>query len=161
MNVKMKQLKFTVNGKQYELEVKPKTLLVEVLRDELKLTGTKIGCLSSACGACTVHIDGKAVRSCSILALQANGHEVTTIEGVANGDKLHPIQEAFVNHGAIECGFCTSGMVMSAKALLDENPSPTREDIRKAIQGNICADSGYIKYMEAVEIAAEKMRGGQ
>ena len=161
MKSEPKELKLTVNGKPCELKVKPKALLVDVLRNELKLTGTKIGCLSSACGACTVHIDGKAVRSCSILALQANGHEVTTIEGVADGDKLHPIQDAFVNYGAIECGFCTPGMVMSAKALLDENPTPTREEVREAIQGNLCADEGYVKYIEAVEIAAKKMQGGE
>ncbi len=155
-----KELALTVNGKPYELMVKSNTLLVDVLRKELKLTGTKVGCLDSACGACTVHIDGKAVRSCSILALQANGRQVTTIEGVADGDELHPIQEAMVKHGAIECGFCTPGMVMSAKALLDENPSPTREEVREAIQGNLCADEGYVKYIEAIEIAAEKMRGG-
>jgi carbon-monoxide dehydrogenase small subunit len=156
-----KELKLTVNGKPYELEVKPNTLLVDVLREHLKLTGTKVGCLDSACGACTVNIDGKAVRSCSVLALQANGRKVTTIEGVADGDKLHPIQEAMVEHGAIECGFCTPGMVMSAKALLDENPNPTRDEVREAIQGNLCADEGYVKYIEAIEIAAEKMRGGK
>jgi len=156
-----KELKLTVNGKPCELKVKPKTLLVELLRDELKLTGTKRGCLVSACGACTVIIDGKAVKSCSMLALQANGHEVTTIEGVADGDKLHPIQEAFVSHGAIECGFCTPGRVMSAKALLDENPNPTREEVREAMQGNLCADEGYVKYIEGVEIAAKKMREGE
>jgi len=156
-----RQLKLTVNGKLYELMVKPKTLLVDVLRKELKLTGTKVGCLTSSCGACTVNIDGKAVRSCSILAFQANGRKVTTIEGVADGDKLHPIQEAMVNHGAIECGFCTAGMVMSAKALLEENPKPTREEIREAIQGNLCADEGYVKYIEAIEIAAKKMQGGK
>ena len=156
-----KKLALTVNGKPYELMVKSNTLLVDVLRKELKLTGTKVGCLDSACGACTVHIDGKAVRSCSVLALQTNGRQVTTIEGVADGDQLHPIQEAMVEHGAIECGFCTPGMVMSAKALLDENPSPTREEVREAIQGNLCADEGYVKYIEAIEIAAEKMRGGQ
>jgi carbon-monoxide dehydrogenase small subunit len=156
-----KELKLTVNGKPYELKVKPNTLLVEVLRKELKLTGTKMGCLASACGACTVHIDGKAVRSCSVLALQANGRQVTTIEGVADGDKLHPIQEAMVEHGAVECGFCTPGMIMSAKALLDENPNPTRDEVREAIQGNLCADEGYVKYIEAIEIAAKKMRGGQ
>jgi len=156
-----KELKLTVNGKPYELKVKPNTLLVDILRKNLKLTGTKIGCLDSACGACTVNIDGKAVRSCSVLALQANGHKVTTIEGVADGDKLHPIQEAMVEYGAIECGFCTPGMVMSAKALLDENPNPTREEVREAIQGNLCADEGYVKYIEAIEIAAKKMRGGQ
>jgi carbon-monoxide dehydrogenase small subunit len=156
-----KELKLTVNGKPYELKVKPNTLLVEVLRKELRLTGTKIGCLSSACGACTVNIDGKAVRSCSVLALQANGRQVTTIEGLADGDKLHPIQEAMIEHGAVECGFCTPGMIMSAKALLDENPNPTRDEVREAIQGNLCADAGYVKYIESIEIAAKKMRGGQ
>ncbi|MCJ7653798.1 MAG: (2Fe-2S)-binding protein [Dehalococcoidia bacterium] len=161
MKDELKELKLTVNGKPYESKVKANTLLVELLRNELKLTGTKVGCLDSACGACTVHIDGKAVRSCSVLALQANGRKVTTIEGVADGDKLHPIQEAMVEYGAIECGFCTPGMVMSAKALLEENPSPTREEVREAIQGNLCADEGYVKYIEAIEIAAEKMRGGQ
>ena len=161
MKGEAKELKLTVNGKPYELMVKPNTLLVDVLRKDLKLTGTKVGCLESACGACTVHIDGKAVRSCSVLALQANGHKVTTVEGVSDGDKLHPIQEAMVEHGAIECGFCTPGMVMSAKALLDENPNPTREEVREAIQGNLCADEGYVKYIEAIEIAAKKMRGGQ
>ena len=161
MKSEMKELKLTVNGKPYELKVKPKTLLVELLRNELKLTGTKVGCLDSACGACTVNIDGRAVRSCSILAIQANGREVTTIEGVADGDKLHPIQEAMVEYGAIECGFCTPGMVMSARALLGENPAPSREEIREAIQGNLCADEGYVKYIEAIEIAAKEMRGGR
>ncbi len=160
MKGELKELKLTVNGKSYELKVKARTLLVELLRNELKLTGAKIGCLDSACGACTVNIDGKAVRSCSVLALQANGREVTTIEGVADGDKLHPIQEAMVEYGAIECGFCTPGMVMSARALLGENPAPSREEIREAIQGNLCADEGYVKYIEAIEIAAKKMRGG-
>jgi carbon-monoxide dehydrogenase small subunit len=160
MKGELKELKLKVNGKSYEFKVKPKTLLVELLRNELKLTGAKIGCLDSACGACTVNIDGKAVRSCSVLALQANGREVTTIEGVADGDKLHPIQEAMVEHGAIECGFCTPGMVMSARALLGENPNPSREEIREAIQGNLCADEGYVKYIESIEIAAKKMRGG-
>jgi carbon-monoxide dehydrogenase small subunit len=160
MKGELKELKLTVNGNSYEFKVKAKTLLVELLRNELKLTGAKIGCLDSACGACTINIDGKAVRSCSVLALQANGHEVTTIEGMADGDNLHPIQEAMVEHGAIECGFCTPGMVMSARALLAENPAPSREEIREAIQGNLCADEGYVKYIEAIEIAAKKMRGG-
>ncbi|HME43285.1 MAG TPA: (2Fe-2S)-binding protein [Syntrophorhabdales bacterium] len=156
-----KDLKFTVNGKTVELKVKPKALLLDVLRNDLKLTGTRTGCEVSACGACTVNLDGKAVRACSILALQANGHDVVTIEGVADGDKLHPIQQAMVDHGAIECGFCTSGMVLSARALLAENPKPTIEDIKKAIQGNLCADSGYVKYIEAIQMAAAKMRGGE
>jgi len=150
-----------VNGKPYELKVKPKALLVDVLRKDLKLTGTKRGCLESTCGVCSVIVDGMAVRSCSILALQVNGREVTTIEGLSEGGKLHPIQEAFVNHGAIECGFCIPGRVMVAKALLDENPNPTREEVRLAMQGVLCADSGYVNQIEAVEIAAEKMRGGE
>jgi carbon-monoxide dehydrogenase small subunit len=161
MKDELKDLKFKVNGKKLELKVNPKTLLLDLLREELKLTGTRTGCEVSACGACTVNMDGKAVRACSILAIQANGHEVVTIEGVADGDKLHPIQDAMVNHGAIECGFCTSGMVMSARALLLENSRPTRDDIKKAIQGNLCADSGYMKYIEAIEMAADVMQGNK
>ena len=161
MKDELRELKLTLNDKPCELKVKANMLLVDLLRNELRLTGAKVGCLTSSCGACTVNIDGKAVRSCSILALQANGRKVTTIEGVAEGDKLHPIQQAMIDHGAIECGFCTPGMVMSAKALLNENPNPTREEVREAIQGNLCADSGYAKYIEAIEIAAEKMQGGQ
>ena len=156
-----KELKFKVNGKLCELKVKPNALLNDVLRKDLKLTGTKRGCLESTCGVCTVIIDGKAVRSCSVLALQASGHEVTTIEGVAEGGKLHPVQEAFVNHGAVECGFCIPGRVMAAKALLDENPNPSREEVKLAMHGVLCADVGYVKQIEAVEIAAEKMRGGE
>ena len=156
-----KELKFKVNGNLYELKVKPNTLLSDVLRKDLKLTGTKRGCLESTCGVCTVIIDGMAVRSCSVLALQASGHDVTTIEGVAQGGKLHPVQEAFVNHGAIECGFCIPGRVMMAKALLDENPNPSREEVKLAMHGVLCADVGYVKQIEAVEIAAEKMRGGE
>ena len=161
MKDNLKELKFTVNGKPYEFTIKPKTLLVDLLRDQMKLLGTRKGCLTSSCGACTVNIDGRAVRSCSVLALQCNGRDIVTIEGVADGDNLHPIQEAMIDHGAIECGFCTSGMIMSARALLTENPKPTREEVKTAIQGNLCADSGYIKYIEAIEIAADKMRGGQ
>jgi carbon-monoxide dehydrogenase small subunit len=159
MEENLRDIKFTLNGKEVEIAVNPKMLLLELLREELKLTGTRTGCEVSACGACTVNLDGKAVRACSILAVQVNGHEVVTIEGVADGDKLHPIQEAMVNHGAIECGFCTSGMVMSARALLLANPRPSREDIKKALQGNMCADSGYVKYVEAIEIAAKVMQG--
>ncbi len=161
MKNERKELKLTVNGKLYTLQVKPQTLLVDVLRKELRLTGTKVGCQASSCGACTVLIDSKAVRSCSILAFQVNGREITTIEGVAEGDKLHPIQEAFVNHGAIECGFCVPGRVMSIIALLNENPNPIREEIKEAMQGNLCADEGYVKYIEAVEIAVKDMQGGE
>lgn len=158
MKDKFKDLKFKVNGKDVEVRIKPKMLLLELLREELKLTGTRTGCEVSACGACTVNLDGKAVRACSILAVQANGREVVTIEGVADGEKLHPIQDAMVKAGAIECGFCTSGMVMSARALLLDNPKPTRDDIKKAIQGNLCADSGYVRYIDAIEMAAKQMR---
>ena len=139
-----KNIRFKLNGKEVEVQINPKMLLLELLREELKMTGTRTGCEVSACGACTVNLDGRAVRACSILAVQVNGHEVVTIEGVADGEKLHPIQEAMVSHGAIECGFCTSGMVMSARALLLENRRPSREDIKKAVQGNLCADSGYV-----------------
>src|SRR5512136_1406646 len=156
-----KELRLRVNGKAYELKVKPKALLSDVLRKDLKLTGVKRGCLESTCGVCTVILDGKAVRSCSILALQADGHEVTTIEGLAQGDKLHPVQQAFIDHGAIECGFCIPGRVMMAKALLDENPKPSREEVKLAMHGVLCADVGYVKQIEAVEIAAEKMQGSE
>ncbi len=161
MNGELVDLKFKVNGKEVELQVKPKALLIEVLREELKLTGTRQSCEVSACGACTVNVDGKAARACSILAVQMTGHEVVTIEGVAEGGKLHPIQDHMVKHGAIECGWCTSGMVMSARALLLRNPKPTRDDIKKALQGNLCADSGYVKYVEAIEMAAVEMQQGK
>jgi aerobic-type carbon monoxide dehydrogenase small subunit (CoxS/CutS family) len=145
-----KELKFTVNGQPYELYVKPKTLLVEVLRDHLGLTGTKRGCNSSSCGACTVMLDGMAVKSCSILALQANGAEVRTIEGLAKGNELAPLQKAFLDHGAFQCGFCTSGMLMASTALLTENPEPTKEQIKEGIDGNICRCTGYNSIIRAV-----------
>jgi carbon-monoxide dehydrogenase small subunit len=145
-----KQLRLTVNGQPYELYVDPKTLLVEVLRDHLGLTGTKRGCNSSSCGACTVLLNGLAVKSCSILALQANGGEVLTVEGLAEGGELNPLQEAFLDYGAFQCGFCTAGMLMSAKALLDENPKPTREQIKEGIDGNICRCTGYNSIIRAV-----------
>jgi aerobic-type carbon monoxide dehydrogenase small subunit (CoxS/CutS family) len=145
-----KELKFTVNDQPYELYVKPKTLLVEVLRDQLGLTGTKRGCNSSSCGACTVMLDGMAVKSCSILALQANGAEVRTVEGLAKGNKLAPLQEAFLDHGAFQCGFCTSGMLMASTALLTENPKPTKEQIKEGIDGNICRCTGYNSIIRAV-----------
>jgi len=145
-----KELRLTVNGQPYELYVKPKTLLVEAVRDHLGLTGTKRGCNSSSCGACTVILNGLAVKSCSILALQADGGEVLTVEGLASGAELHPLQEAFLDHGAFQCGFCTAGMLMSAKALLDENPKPTKEQIKEGIDGNICRCTGYNSIIRAV-----------
>jgi aerobic-type carbon monoxide dehydrogenase small subunit (CoxS/CutS family) len=145
-----KELKFTVNGQPYEIYIKPKTLLSEALRDHLGLTGTKRGCNSSSCGACTVVLNGMAVKSCSILALQADGGEVTTVEGLARGTELHPLQKAFLDHGSFQCGFCTSGMLMSSKALLDENPKPTKEQIKEGIDGNICRCTGYNSIIRAL-----------
>ena len=145
-----KELKFKVNGQPYELYVKPKTLLVEVLRDHIGMAGTKRGCNSSSCGACTVMLNGMAVKSCSILALQAKGAEVLTVEGLAKGAELHPLQKAFLDHGAYQCGFCTPGMLMSATALLTENPKPTKEQIKEGIDGNICRCTGYNSIIRAV-----------
>jgi len=151
----MHRLRIRVNGEDYELYVRPKTLLVEVIRDHLGLTGTKRGCNSGACGACTVILNGMAVKSCSVLALQADGAEVLTVEGLAKGSELHPLQKAFLDHGAYQCGFCTSGMLMSAKALLDENPSPTKEEIKEGIHGNLCRCTGYNSIVRAIAAVAE------
>jgi aerobic-type carbon monoxide dehydrogenase small subunit (CoxS/CutS family) len=145
-----KALKFKVNGQPYELYVKPKTLLVEVLRDHIGMTGTKRGCNSSSCGACTVMLNGMAVKSCSVLALQANGSEVVTVEGLAKGTELSPLQKAFLDHGSYQCGFCTSGMLIATTALLAENPKPTKEQIKEGIDGNICRCTGYNSIIRAV-----------
>jgi aerobic-type carbon monoxide dehydrogenase small subunit (CoxS/CutS family) len=145
-----KELKFKVNGQPYEIFVKPKTLLSEVLRDELGLTGTKRGCNSSSCGACTVMLNGMSVKSCSVLALQANGGEVVTVEGLAKGNQLSPLQRAFLDHGSYQCGFCTPGMLMSSTALLTENPKPTKEEIKEGIDGNICRCTGYNSIIRAI-----------
>ena len=150
-----KELKLTVNGQPYELYVNPKTLLVEVLRDELGLTGTKRGCESASCGACTVNLNGVAVKSCSILALQANGGEVLTVEGLAQGAELHRLQKAFLDHGAFQCGFCTAGMLMSANGLFSENPSPTVEEIKESIDGNVCRCTGYNSIIRALNAVAK------
>jgi aerobic-type carbon monoxide dehydrogenase small subunit (CoxS/CutS family) len=150
-----KELRLTVNGQPYELYIDPKTLLVEVLRDHLGLTGTKRGCDSSSCGACTVVLNGLAVKSCSILALQADGGEVLTVEGLANGAELHFLQKAFLDHGAFQCGFCTGGMLMSAIGLLSENPHPTVEEIKEGIDGNICRCTGYNSIIRALTAVAK------
>ncbi len=154
----MKRLiNITVNQKKYELAVEANMTLADMLREELKLTGTKKGCGLGECGACTVLLDGKTVSSCLVLAIEADNREVTTIEGIENEKGLHPIQQAFVEKGAIQCGFCTPGMVLSSKALLDENPHPDEQDIRKAISGNLCRCTGYQKIVEAVQsVAAQK-----
>ena len=157
-----KELKLTVNGQPYDVYVKPKALLVEVLRNELGLTGTKRGCSSSACGACTVVLNGMAVKSCSILALQADGGEILTVEGLAKGTELHPLQKAFLDHGAFQCGFCTSGMLMSAEALFEENPEPSKEEIKEGIDGNICRCTGYNSIIRAItDVVKGKYKEGK
>ena len=143
-------LQFRVNGEDYEVYVEPWKTLLEVLRDELELTGTKAGCLAGECGTCTVIVDGKAVKSCLMLAPQAAGREIMTVEGLAQGGKLHPLQQAFIDHFAFQCGFCTPGMLMSSKALLDEDPHPTEEQARLGMAGNLCRCTGYVKIIEAV-----------
>lgn len=152
--------RFVVNGKPFETVVEPHITLVEVLRDKLGLTGTKCSCGAAECGACTVLIDGKPILSCCTLAITARDKTILTIEGLAEGNTLHPIQQAFIDHGAVQCGFCTSGMIMTAKALLDENPNPTREEVKEALAGNLCRCTGYVKIVDAVLAAAEAMSQG-
>jgi carbon-monoxide dehydrogenase small subunit len=143
-------LTMTLNGEEVKVQVKPSALLVEVLRDQLDLTGTKVACGEGECGACTVLLDGKPVNSCLMPALKAQGREVLTVEGLAPPGELHPLQKAFVEHGAVQCGYCTPGMLMSAKALLDHNPNPTEDEVRLAISGNLCRCTGYAKIVEAI-----------
>lgn len=150
---------FEVNGRPTELLVAPNRTLLEVLREDLGLTGVKHGCDDSNCGVCTVIMDGKAVKSCSILIGQAEGSKIITIEGLEGENGLHPLQQAFIDHFAIQCGFCTPGMILSAKALLDENPNATEEDIREAMHGNMCRCTGYKKIVEAIEAARDEMNG--
>ena len=154
----MKQIAtFIVNEKRYELAIEPHMLLVEVLRDELGLTGTKQSCGIGNCGACTVLIDGGPTLACLTLALTVRGKDIRTIEGLAQGTTLHPIQKTFVEHGAIQCGYCTPGMVLSAKALLDKNLNPTEQEVKHALSGNLCRCTGYIKIIDAVLEAAKAM----
>ncbi len=148
-------ISLNVNGEIYNISVESDTLLLDAIRNHLNLTGTKDGCRAGECGACTVIMDGKPVNSCMVLAVEAEGSVITTIEGLNNGEELHPIQKAFVEEGAVQCGFCTPGMVMSAKGLLDKNPSPNTKDIRKAIRGNVCRCTGYKKIEKAILHAAE------
>ena len=154
--MKQEEIVLKVNGINYKVSVEPWRTLVEVLRETLGLTGTKKSCNEGECGACTVVVDGKPVASCLMLAMDAQGKDILTIEGLSEGEKLHPIQEAFLKHGAIQCGFCTPGMVMSAKALLDKNPKPTIAEIRKAISGNLCRCTGYQHIIDSI-MAASKM----
>jgi len=144
------QVRMRVNGEEVEEWVEPRRTLLDFLRDDLNLTGTKKGCDLGNCGACTVLMNGKPINSCLVLALEAEGSEILTIEGLSEGAKLHPIQEAFIEHGAVQCGYCTPGMILSAKALLEENPRPTEEEVRVAIAGNLCRCTGYKKIVEAI-----------
>jgi carbon-monoxide dehydrogenase small subunit len=157
-----KHIVITINGREYELLVADNETLAQILRgSQVNLTGTKQGCETGDCGACTVIMDGKPVNSCLVLAVQANGREVTTIEGLVTDGELHPIQKAFMEEGAVQCGFCTPGMVLKAKALLDKNPYPTRQEIRRALTGNLCRCTGYFKIVNAVERASEMMSIGE
>ena len=146
----MQALTMKLNGEEVMVQIKPSALLVEVLRDQLELTGTKVACGEGECGACTVLLDGVPVNSCLVPALKAQGREVMTVEGLASLGELHPLQKAFVEHGAVQCGYCTPGMLMSAKALLDHNPNPTEDEVRLAISGNLCRCTGYAKIVEAI-----------
>lgn len=154
------ELNLVVNGEPRQLFIEPTRLLVEVLRDDLGLTGTKRGCNSSSCAACTALVDGMAVKTCSILALQVQGRNVTTIEGLATGSELHPLQQAFIDHWAFQCGFCTPGQIMGAAALLAENPTPTREEVKMAMDGHLCRCTGYNMIEEAILDAGERMKRG-
>ncbi|MHB1404581.1 MAG: (2Fe-2S)-binding protein [Desulfitobacteriaceae bacterium] len=151
-----KRLHLTVNGQLMDQEIEESMRLLDVLRDQLFLTGTKEGCGIGECGACTVILDGKAVNSCMVLALSADGSVVETVEGMGSRDKLHPIQESFLDNHALQCGFCTPGMLMSAKALLDENPQPSEEEIKEAISGNLCRCTGYVQIVEAIRDAGSR-----
>jgi len=154
-----KTVSLTVNGKPVSATVEGRTLLVQLLREQLGLTGTHVGCDTSQCGACLVHVDGEAIKSCTLLAVQAEGRNILTIEGVATGDQLHPMQEAFREHHALQCGFCTPGMVMSALDLVKNNPDPSEREIRDWLEGNLCRCTGYHNIVLAIKAGAAAMRG--
>ena len=156
--MRQEEITLNVNGRDYRLSIEPRRTLLEVLRENLGLTGTKKSCNEGNCGACTVLLDGRPVASCLVLAMDAQGKEILTIEGLSADEKLHPIQEAFLKCGGIQCGFCTPGMVMSAKALLDENPRPTTIEIRKAISGNLCRCTGYQHIVDSIKAASKMMQ---
>ena len=151
----MRRVAITVNGTRREAEVEPRQLLVYFLREQLGLTGTNVGCDTSSCGSCTVLLDGESVKSCTVLAVQAHGHEVTTIEGLATDGELHPVQRAFHEHHGLQCGYCTPGMVLAAVSFLAENPQPSEEEIRHALEGNLCRCTGYHNIVKAIQAAAE------
>ncbi|MEL6719248.1 MAG: (2Fe-2S)-binding protein [Bacteroidota bacterium] len=153
-----KEISLVVNGQQHNVEVEPRTLLVQFLREQLRLTGTHVGCDTSSCGACTVLLDGKALKSCTMLAVQANGCTVTTVEGMATNGSLHPIQEGFHQEHGLQCGFCTPGMIMTAADLLSNNSNPTEHEIREALEGNFCRCTGYHNIVRSIQHAAKKMQ---
>lgn len=157
----MRRIFFEVNGERVEVDVEPHWTLLKVLREKLHLTGTRSGCEMGDCGACTVIFNGRAVNSCLTLVVEVEGGSVSTIEGLGKDDQLHPIQRAFIDHGAIQCGFCTPGMIMAVKALLDKNPSPKEDEVRQALAGNICRCTGYVKIIEAVLSASQAMNTGE
>jgi len=150
----------TVNSVRHQATVEPRTLLVYFLREQLGLTGTHVGCDTSQCGACTVHLNGRAVKSCTVLAVQANGAEIRTIEGLASGDRFHPVQEGFREKHGLQCGYCTPGMIMTAVQLLETNANPTDEEIKHALEGNLCRCTGYVNIIESIKWAADKMKKG-
>lgn len=155
------KISLKVNGVDHEVVVEPRLLLVHCLREVLRLTGTHIGCETSHCGACTVHLDGKAIKSCSLFAVQAHGREVTTVEGLEQDGTLHPIQEGFWQEHGLQCGFCTPGMMMTATAFLKDHPQPTEDEIRVAISGNLCRCTGYMNIVKSIQYAAAKLRQGE
>jgi carbon-monoxide dehydrogenase small subunit len=155
------KISLKVNGVDHDLMVEPRLLLVHCLRDVLRLTGTHIGCETSHCGACTVHLDGKAIKSCSLFAVQADGREITTVEGLEQNGTLHPIQEGFWQEHGLQCGFCTPGMMMTATAFLKDHPHPSEDEIRVAISGNLCRCTGYMNIVKSIQYAAAKLRQGE
>jgi aerobic carbon-monoxide dehydrogenase small subunit len=160
-DVPMRRIRFTINGARKAAEVEPRLLLSHLIRQGLGLTGTHIGCDTTNCGACTVLVDGKPIKSCTMLAVQADGHEITTVEGLATASELHPLQEGFKQEHGLQCGFCTPGMMLAAKALLAANPDPTEEDVRWALSGNLCRCTGYQNIVKSVLWAAAKLRSEQ
>ncbi len=151
------QISVKINGKRYEHDIEPRISLAQYLRETLNLTGTHIGCDTSGCGACTVHVDGAAAKACTLLAVQVDGCEMTTIEGMANGNEMHPIQEAFKEHHGLQCGFCTPGMVMTAADIIKNNPNPSEEEIRHGLEGNFCRCTGYHNIVKSIQHAADKI----
>jgi carbon-monoxide dehydrogenase small subunit len=155
------QISVTVNGATHRADVEPRTLLVYFLREHLGLTGTNVGCDTSSCGSCTVHVDGESVKSCTMLAAQADGRAITTIEGMATGEDMHPLQDAFHRNHGLQCGFCTPGMIMAASSFLRENPAPTEEEVRESLEGNLCRCTGYQNIVASIMDAAGHMSGAE